>query len=324
VQIRLKEIPHMEKVTIIGSGPAGLTAALYAARARLEPLLFEGFQAGGIPGGQLMTTTEVENYPGFPHGGIPGPELMKRMREQVQEFGTRLVQEDVVRVDLSRRPFFVAGTETEVETRALIVATGALAKRLHVEGEERLWNRGMSACAVCDGALPIFRQKDLVVIGGGDTAVEESSYLTKFASKVYLVHRRDQLRASRIMQERALKHPKIQVVWNSVLVGAEGDKVVTGAKLRDVKTGETRVLPCGGIFYAIGHEPNSKFLAGQLQTDEVGYIVVAPGRTQASVDGVFACGDVVDKVYRQAVSAAGTGCMAALDAERWLAAEGVD
>jgi len=314
----------MEKVTIIGSGPAGLTAALYAARARLEPLVFEGFQAGGIPGGQLMTTTEVENFPGFPHGGIRGPELMGKLREQAQEFGAKLAGEDVVRVDLSRPPFRVAGTEKEVETRALIVATGALAKLLQVPGQDRLWNRGMSACAVCDGALPIFRNKDLVVIGGGDSAIEEATYLTKFGSKVYIVHRRDQLRASRIMQERALKHPKIQVIWNSVLVGAEGDKVVTGAKLQDVNTPETRVIPCSGIFYAIGHEPNSKFLGGQVQTDEAGYIVVKPGRTQTSVEGVFACGDVVDKVYRQAVTAAGTGCMAALEAERWLAEQGID
>lgn len=324
-------IPHdtedttrMEKVTIIGSGPAGLAAALYAARARLEPYLFEGFQAGGIPGGQLMTTTEVENYPGFPKGGIRGPELMARMREQAAEFGTKLVGEDVVRADLSKRPFRVASDEREVETHAVIVATGALARRLHVPGEERLWNRGMSACAVCDGALPIFRDKDLVVIGGGDSAVEEATFLTKYARKVYLVHRRDELRASRIMQERALKHPKIEVVWNAVLHDAEGQDAVTGAQLKSTKTGEVWTLPCGGIFYAIGHEPNAKFLGGQVETDDAGYIKVRPGRTQTSVEGVFACGDVVDHVYRQAVTAAGTGCMAALDAERWLSEQGID
>ncbi len=309
----------MEKVVVVGSGPAGFTAAIYAGRANLKPLLFEGFQAGGIPGGQLMTTTEVENYPGFPHPGISGPELMAHFRKQAIDYGTRCVGEDVVHVDISKKPFRVKTSEREVETHAVIVATGANAKRLHVPGEERLWTKGISACAVCDGALPIFRNKDLVVIGGGDTAVEESTYLTKFASRVYLVHRRDELRASKIMQERALKHPKIELVWNSVLEDAEGTDKVTGARLRNVKTGQARSIPCSGIFYAIGHDPNSKFLAGQLELDEVGYIKVRPGRTLTNVEGVFACGDVVDKVYRQAVSAAGTGCMAALDCERWLA-----
>ena len=314
----------MEKVVIVGSGPAGFTAAIYAGRANLKPLLFEGFQAGGIPGGQLMTTTEVENYPGFPHPGISGPELMAHFRKQAIDYGTRCVGEDVVHVDISKKPFRVKTSEREVETHAVIVATGANAKRLHVPGEERLWTKGISACAVCDGALPIFRNKDLVVIGGGDTAVEESTYLTKFASRVYLVHRRDELRASKIMQERALKHPKIELVWNSVLEDAEGTDKVTGARLRNVKTGQARSIPCSGIFYAIGHDPNSKFLAGQLELDEVGYIKVRPGRTLTNVEGVFACGDVVDKVYRQAVSAAGTGCMAALDCERWLAEHGVE
>jgi len=314
----------MEKVVIVGSGPAGFTAAIYAARASLNPLLFEGFQSGGIPGGQLMTTTEVENYPGFPHPGISGPDLMARFRQQALDYGTRAHQEDVVSVDLSRRPFRVKTTEQEVETHAVIIATGATAKRLHVPSEERLWNRGISACAVCDGALPLFRNKELVVVGGGDTAVEEASYLTKFASKVYMVHRRNELRASKIMQERALKHPKIQMVWNSVLEDAEGTDKVSGARLKNVQTGESRSMPCGGIFYAIGHDPNSKFLGGQVETDDVGYIKVTPGRTYTSVEGVFACGDVVDKIYRQAVSAAGTGCMAALDCERWLAEHGVE
>jgi len=309
----------METLTIIGSGPAGFTAALYAARANLEPLLFEGFQSGGIPGGQLMTTTEIENYPGFPKGGISGPELMERMREQAKEFGTKTFQEDVVDVDLSRRPFRVKTTDREVETAALIIATGATAKRLGLPSEERLWNRGISACAVCDGALPIFRGQDLVVIGGGDTAVEEATFLTKFAKKVYLVHRRDQLRASKIMQDRALNHSKIEMVWDTVVSDAEGDSKVTGATLQNVKTKAIRSLPAGGIFYAIGHEPNTGFLRGQLETDETGYLIVKPNRTLTSVEGVFACGDVVDKVYRQAVTAAGTGCMAALDAERWLA-----
>ena len=314
----------MEKVTIIGSGPAGFTAALYAARANLSPLVFEGFQAGGIPGGQLMTTTEVENYPGFPNGGISGPDMMDRFRAQAKEFGARLYQEDVTEVDLSKRPFRVQGSEHQVESQAVIVATGAVARRLHVPNEETLWNRGMSACAVCDGALPLFRNKELVVIGGGDSAVEEGTFLTKFASKVYIVHRRDSLRASKIMQDRALNHPKIEMLWDTELEDAVGTDRVEGAKLRNVKTGETRVLECGGIFYAIGHQPNTAFFGGQLKLDETGYILVEPGRTFTSVEGVFACGDVVDKIYRQAVSAAGTGCMAALDAERWLAEQGVE
>lgn len=314
----------MEKVTIVGSGPAGFTAAIYAARANLKPLLFEGFQSGGIPGGQLMVTTEVENYPGFPHPGINGPELMAKFRQQALDYGTRIFGEDVISVDLSRHPFKVKTSEQEVETHALIIATGANAKRLNVPSEPRLWNKGISACAVCDGALPIFRNKDLVVIGGGDTAVEEATYLTKFGSKVHMVHRRDALRASKIMQERAAKHPKIRLVWDTVLEDAEGTDKVTGARLKNLKTGTTSTLACGGIFYAIGHEPNSKFLGGQIATDEVGYIKATPGRTFTSKEGVFACGDVVDKIYRQAVSAAGTGCMAALDAERWLAEHGVE
>jgi len=313
-----------EKVTIIGSGPAGFTAEIYAARANLEPLILEGFQAGGIPGGQLMTTTEVENYPGFPDGGISGPDLMQKFRAQALEFGTRSFQEDVTEVDLSSGPFKVKTTEREVETHSVIISTGATARRLHVPGEETLWNRGMSACAVCDGALPIFRDKELVVIGGGDSAVEEATFLTKFASKVYMIHRRDELRASKIMQERALSNDKIEIVWDSALVDAEGEDLVTGARISNVKTGEESTLSCGGIFYAIGHDPNTGFLSGQLDTDEQGYLVVNPGRTDTSVDGVFACGDVVDKIYRQAITAAGTGCAAALDAERWLAEKGLE
>lgn len=313
-----------ERVTIIGSGPAGFTAAIYAARANLEPLVFEGFQQGGIPGGQLMTTTEVENYPGFPDGGISGPDLMDRFRKQAKDFGTRLFQEDVVEVDFTTRPFRVRSTERTVESHAVILATGATARRLRVPSEEKLWSRGMSACAVCDGALPMFRNRELVVIGGGDSAMEEASFLTKFASRVALVHRRDSFRASKIMQERVFANPKIEVLWNTVLVDAEGSDVVTGARLRNVETGEEFVRPCAGIFYAIGHDPNTKFLGGQLETDEDGYILVRPGRTHTSVDGVFACGDVVDKVYRQAVTAAGTGCAAALDAEHFLASQGIE
>ena len=314
----------MEKVTIIGSGPAGFTAALYAARANLAPFMLEGFLSGGSPGGQLMTTTEVENYPGFPGGGISGPALMDKFREQAKEFGTTCHQEDVTEVDLSARPFKVKTDEREVETHSLIISTGATAKRLHVPSEERLWSRGMSACAVCDGALPAFRNKDLAVVGGGDSAVEEATFLTKFASRVFIVHRREELRASKIMQKRALENAKIEMVWNSVMEDVEGDDVVTGVRIRNVKTDETSTLPVGGIFYAIGHTPNTAFLGGQLKTDETGYLLVTPGSTDTSVEGVFACGDVVDKIYRQAVTAAGTGCMAALDAERWLAAQGVE
>ncbi len=314
----------MEKVTIIGSGPAGFTAALYAARANLAPFMLEGFQSGGSPGGQLMTTTEVENYPGFPGGGISGPALMDKFREQAKEFGTTCHQEDVTEVDLSARPFKVKTDEREVETHSLIISTGATARRLHVPSEERLWSRGMSACAVCDGALPAFRNKDLAVIGGGDSAVEEATFLTKFASRVFIVHRREELRASKIMQKRALDSEKIEMVWNSVMEDVEGDDVVTGVRLRNVKTDETSTLPVGGIFYAIGHTPNTAFLSGQLKTDDTGYLLVTPGSTDTSVEGVFACGDVVDKIYRQAVTAAGTGCMAALDAERWLTAQGVE
>ncbi len=314
----------MQKVTIIGSGPAGFTAAIYAARANLEPLVLEGFQAGGLPGGQLMTTTEVENYPGFPDGGISGPDMMDRFRAQALEFGTTSHQEDVEEVDLTSTPFRVKTAARTVESRSLIVATGANARRLHVPSENEFWSKGMSACAVCDGALPIFRGKDLVVIGGGDSAVEEATYLTKFAGKVFLVHRRDELRASKIMQQRAIDNPKIEVVWNTVLVDVVGSAMLEGARLKNVETGEETTLPCSGLFYAIGHDPNTKFLGGQLDLDEDGYIKVTPGRTLTSVEGVFACGDVVDKIYRQAVSAAGTGCMAALDAERWLVENGVD
>jgi thioredoxin reductase (NADPH) len=307
-----------ERVVIIGSGPAGHTAAIYAARANLSPILFEGFSAGGIPGGQLMTTTEVENYPGFPKG-IQGPELMAALREQSARFGTRIVTEDATRVDLSTSPFTVASAQRTVTTRALILATGATAKRLGLPGERRLWNKGISACAVCDGALPAFRSKPLVVVGGGDSAAEESVYLTKFASRVHLVHRRDTLRASKVMQERVLKHPKIQVLWNTVVADVLGDDAVSGVRLRDVATKQERELACGGLFYAIGFTPNTGLVAGQLELDRDGYVVTRAGSTHTSVPGVFACGDVQDKRYRQAITAAGSGCMAALDCERWLA-----
>ena len=306
-----------ENVVIIGSGPAGHAAAIYAARAGLRPFMFEGFIEGGVAGGQLMTTTEIENFPGFPEG-IGGPELMGRMREQSLKYGARIVTEDVESVDLTRKPFAVKGAESAVEARGLIVATGATAKRLHLPSEGRLWNRGISACAVCDGALPIFRDKVLVVAGGGDTAAEEATYLTRFASKVLLVHRRNELRASRAMQKRVLEHPKIEVVWDTVLEDALGEKMLQAVRVRNVKTGERRELEAGGLFYAIGHTPNTSLFKGQLEMDETGYLVTRGRSSHTSVEGVFAAGDVQDKVYRQAITAAGSGCMAALDCERWL------
>jgi thioredoxin reductase (NADPH) len=310
-----------ERVIIIGSGPAGHTAAIYASRANLRPVMFEGYSSGGIPGGQLMTTTEVENYPGFPDG-IQGPELMAAFRKQSARFETRIFTEDVTRADLSKRPFTVASAERTLTAESLIIATGATARRLNLPGEQRLWTKGMSACAVCDGALPVFRGKPLVVVGGGDSAAEESMFLTKFGSKVYLVHRRDALRASKIMQERVLKHPKIEVVWNTVVTDVLGEEAVSAVRLKDVKTNQERELPCGGVFYAIGFDPNTQLFKGQLKMDDHGYLMTEPGSTRTSVEGVFACGDVQDKRYRQAVTAAGSGCMAAMDCERWLTEHG--
>ncbi len=307
-----------KKLVIIGSGPAGYTAAIYAARAFLEPLLFEGFRSG-VAGGQLMTTTEVENYPGFPEG-IMGPELMQKFREQAQRFGTQILSEDVLSVDLSKHPFIVHSTSGTVEAEAIIIATGATAKRLDIEGtrDGQFWQKGVTACAVCDGAAPIFRNKPLYVIGGGDSAVEEAVFLTKYASKVYLVHRRDELRASKTMAARAMSHPKIEILWNSGVEKVMGDKFVRSLLLKNLVTGEISEREAGGLFFAIGHQPNTSFLNGQLETNPVGYIVVKPGTTRTSREGVFAAGDVQDAIYRQAVSAAGSGCMAALDAERWL------
>ena len=249
---------------------------------------------------------------------------MDLFRKQAVEFGTTTFQEDVVEVDLSKRPFHVKTASQEVDTHTVIIATGATARRMQVPSEDQFWSKGMSACAVCDGALPVFRNKELVVIGGGDSAVEEATYLTKFASKVYLVHRRDELRASKIMQQRAFDNEKIEILWDTVLVDVEGSNLLEAAKLKNVKTDEEWTLPCSGLFYAIGHDPNTKFLGDQIDVDEQGYILVTPGRTMTNVDGVFACGDVVDKIYRQAISAAGTGCMAALDAERWLVEQGIE
>ena len=306
-----------EHVVIIGSGPAGHTAAIYAARANLNPVMFEGFVAGGIAGGQLMTTTEVENFPGFPEG-IEGPALMDAMRKQSLRFGTRIFTEDVIKADVSHHPFKIASAEREFSAHAVVIATGATAKRLHLPSEPKLWNKGISACAVCDGALPIFRGKPLAVVGGGDSAAEEATFLTKFASKVYLIHRREQLRASKIMQERVLKHPKIEVIWNTVVNDVLGDEAVSGLRLQDVMTKKERDLSSSGLFYAIGFTPNTSLFAGQLDMDSEGYLITKPGSTYTSRPGVFACGDVQDKRYRQAISAAGSGCMAAIDCERWL------
>lgn len=309
---------RVEKLVIVGSGPAGHTAAIYSARANLSPLMFEGFMAGGVAaGGQLTTTNDVENYPGFPEG-INGPEMMDLFRRQSLRFGTRILTETVEKVDLSRRPFRVMTSSGETLTETVIVATGATARRLGIPGEELFWQQGISACAVCDGALPIFRNKVLMVIGGGDTAVEEATHLTKFGTEVIVVHRRDTLRASKIMQQRLLSHPKIRMRWDSVAEEALGDDALKSVRIRNVKSNETDVVEAEGLFYAIGHVPNTGFLDGQLELDDAGYVVTTPGTTRTSVEGVFAAGDVQDKVWRQAVTAAGTGCMAALEAERFL------
>ena len=312
------------KLVIIGSGPAGYTAAIYAARANLEPLLYEGFMSGPS-GGQLMTTTEVENFPGFPEG-IMGPELMGNFRAQAARFGTKILTEDVVSVDLTKRPFVVKGSSTAAQAEAIIIATGATAKRLEIPGagDGEFWQRGVTACAVCDGAAPIFKNKPLYVIGGGDSAVEEAIFLTKYGSKVYIVHRRDQFRASKIMAERALKHHKIEVLWNSVIEKISGDQVVRKILLKNLVSGKVEEREAAGVFFAIGHQPNTDFLAGQLETTDTGYLVVRPGSTYTNIEGVFAAGDVQDHIYRQAVTAAGSGCMAALDAERWLSAMGIE
>ncbi|KDP24919.1 hypothetical protein JCGZ_24297 [Jatropha curcas] len=306
------------RVCIIGSGPAAHTAAIYAARAELKPILFEGWMANDIaPGGQLTTTSEVENFPGFPEG-IQGGELMDKCRDQSLRFGTQIYTETVNKVDFSSSPFKVFTDSKAVIADSVIVATGAVAKRLHFLGSDTFWNRGISACAVCDGAAPIFRDKPLAVIGGGDSAMEEANFLTKYGSKVYIIHRRDSFRASKIMQNRALTNPKIEVIWNSVVVEAKGERLLGGLKVKNLVTGEVSDLKVSGLFFAIGHEPATKFLDGQLQLDSDGYVVTKPGTTQTSVRGVFAAGDVQDKKYRQAVTAAGTGCMAALEAEHYL------
>ena len=312
------------QLVIIGSGPAGLTAALYTARARLEPLAIEGFEAGG----QLMLTTEVENYPGFVDG-IMGPDLMDIMRKQASRFGTTYVTDDVTEVEFESSPFKIHVGATVYTADAVIISTGASAKMLGLENERRLTGRGVSTCATCDGAF--FRDRELIVVGGGDSAMEEALFLTRFASKVHVVHRRDELRASKIMQDRGLANPKISFIWNSVIEDIVGDQKVTAVKLRDIVTDTATEMPIDGIFVAIGHIPNTQLFAGKLETDDAGYLKVgkdltndfdpdSPYATRTSVEGVFAAGDVVDHTYRQAITASGMGCMAAIDAERWLEA----
>jgi thioredoxin reductase (NADPH) len=315
----VKERAVVRDVVIIGSGPAGHTAAIYAARANLKPLMIEGLARGGIPGGQLMITNDVENYPGFPEK-ITGPDLMKAFREQSVVQGVEIITDDVTRVDLSKRPFHVevGGGAHELKARTLIIATGAQARWLGLESEAALQGRGVSACAVCDGAF--FRNQDVVVVGGGDTAMEEASYLSGLVRTVTLVHRRGEFRASKTMQERVFANPKIKVVYDSVvdevLDVSKGE--VTGVRLRNLKTNDAKILAVTGFFVAIGHTPNTDLFHGQLELHDNGYIRTKPGSTYTSVPGVFACGDVQDFTYRQAVTAAGSGCMAALDAERWM------
>ncbi len=306
---------QIENVIIIGSGPAGLTAAIYNARALLKPFMIEGEEVGG----QLMTTTEVENWPGFEHG-INGPELMTVIKKQAERFGTRFLSRNVTKVDFSSRPFKMWVGDELFQSRSVIISTGASAKYLGLESERKLLGRGVSACATCDGAF--FRNQEVVIVGGGDTAMEEATFLTRFASKVYIVHRRDTFRASKIMVDKALKNPKIEVLWNSGIEDIMGDKVVEGVKIRNFEKNEVYEKKIQGVFIAIGHKPNTDLFKGQLEMNDVGYLKTKPGSTYTSIEGVFAAGDVADHVYRQAITASGTGCMAAMDSERWLEMQG--
>jgi thioredoxin reductase (NADPH) len=313
-------VSDLNKVTIIGSGPAGYTAAIYAARANLKPVIFAGgpteADATRVPGGQLMITNDVENYPGFPES-ITGPDLMERFQKQAERFGTQIHMENAVKVDLSKRPFTIVGESVTSQSEAVIIATGATAKYLGLPSESKFKNRGVSACATCDGFL--YRGKEVIVVGGGDTAMEEATHLGKMCSKVTVVHRRDTLRASKIMQERALKHPKLQFVWNSEVAEIVGDeKGVTSAIVKNVKSGDKRRIDVAAVFVAIGHVPNTELFRGVLDMHPTGYLKVHPGSTRTNIEGVFACGDVADSYYRQAVTAAGTGCMAAIEVERWM------
>ena len=319
-----------ERVVIVGSGPAGWTAAIYAARANLNPVVYVGVPATNpapvLPGGQLMLTTEVENYPGFPHG-VTGPEMMAKFREQAERFGTRVVDANIEKCDFSRRPFALTDSDGKVvHAQSVIVSTGATANWLGHPNEIRLAMNGggVSACAVCDGALPAYRNQPLAVVGGGDTAMEETSYLTKFASKVYVIHRRDTLRASKSMQDRVLSNPKVEMVWNSAVEDVVGDKHLEAVVVRDVNTGATRRLDVKGLFIAIGHSPATKFLQGSgIEFDDKGYVLLRTRGSSTNIPGVFAAGDVADQHYRQAITASGMGCQAAIDCERWLAEQGV-
>ncbi|MEB3263619.1 MAG: thioredoxin-disulfide reductase [Synechococcus sp.] len=308
-----------ENLVIVGSGPAGYTAAIYAARANLSPLLITGFQDGGIPGGQLMTTTHVENYPGFPDG-ILGPDLMDRMKAQAVRWGTRLVEADATAIDLSQRPFRITAEDRVIEAQAVILATGASANRLGLPSEEQFWSRGISACAICDGATPQFRNEPVAVVGGGDSACEEAVYLTKYGSQVHLIVRSQQLRASKAMADRVLANPAITVHWNRQVADCSGGEWLEAITLRDTSSDSraTEELPVKGLFYAIGHTPNTRLVRGQLEVDSHGYLVTRPGRPETSLEGVFAAGDVADAEWRQGITAAGSGCQAALAAERWL------
>jgi thioredoxin reductase (NADPH) len=306
---------QVENVIIIGSGPAGLTAAIYNARALLKPFMIEGEEVGG----QLMTTTEVENWPGFEHG-IMGPELMSVIKKQAERFGTRFLSRNVTKVDFSSRPFKIWVGDDLYQAKSVIISTGASAKYLGLESERKFLGRGVSACATCDGAF--FRNQEVIIVGGGDTAMEEATFLTRFASKVYIVHRRDSFRASKIMADKALNNPKIEVLWNSGLEEILGDKTVQAVKIRNFEKNEVYEKKIQGVFIAIGHKPNTDLFKGQLEMNDVGYLITKPDSTYTSVEGVFAAGDVADDQYRQAITAAGTGCMAAMDSERWLEMQG--